>query len=89
MAVRTLTTLLALLLAGGAFCGLGPEPAGVNAFGVLLLFGAWVAWYGWESIQEGYSYQRENAAANRNGADLMAVRLGPVLHFLRGLRRPR
>jgi hypothetical protein len=77
MAARLVLTAVPLLLAFGAFCGAGPVPAGINLFGVLFLFAAWLVWFEWGSIREGYSYLEESGGRGR--LDLMLVRLGPLM----------
>jgi hypothetical protein len=77
VAVRLFLTVGALSLAVGAFCGAGPAPVGINLFGVLFLFVAYVVWFEWGAIREGYSYLGESGGRGR--FDLMFVRLGPVI----------
>ncbi|HZU90145.1 MAG TPA: hypothetical protein VE993_12885 [Stellaceae bacterium] len=77
MAARVFLTVGALSLAVAAFCGAGPAPVGVNLFGVLFLFVAYLVWFEWGAIREGYSYLGESGGRSR--LDLMFVRLGPVI----------
>ena len=78
MAGRIFSTLAALCVAAVAFCGAGPPPAGINLPCVLFLFVAFVVWFEWGSIGEGYSYLRENRRAGNRGSDVMLVRMGPL-----------
>ena len=87
MVFRLFFTILALLLALGAFCGVGPAPAGINLFGVLFLFAGWIIWFHWRDIREGYSYLDENGERGR--LDLMFVRLGPVIFKSLGRDKPK
>ena len=87
MALRLFFTILALLLALGAFCGAGPAPAGINLFGVLFLFIGWIIWFQWGNIREGYSYLDENGGRGR--LDLMFVRLGPLILKKPGRDKPK
>ncbi|HJU16045.1 MAG TPA: hypothetical protein VJ770_06215 [Stellaceae bacterium] len=77
MGARIVPTIIALLLAAGAFCGAGPAPAGINLFGVLFLFVAYVTWFEWEAIRGGYSHLGENGEGRQLA--LMFIRLGPIL----------
>jgi hypothetical protein len=77
VAARLFLTVGALLLAVGAFQGAGPAPAGINLFDVLFLFAAYIVWFEWGAIREGYSYLGESGGRGR--FDLMFVRLGPVI----------
>jgi hypothetical protein len=86
MAARLFYTVVALLLAFGAFYGAGPVPAGINLFGVLFLFVAWIIWFEWGEIREGYSYLGETGGRRR--LDLMFVRLGPVIIRRLGRGKP-
>jgi len=77
MARRILATLAALIVAAVAFCGAG-APAGINLPGVLFLFVAFVLWFEWGSIREGYCYLEDNRRAGIRGSDVMIVRMGPL-----------
>jgi hypothetical protein len=77
MVRRILSTLAALLVAVAAFCGAG-QPVGINLAGVLFLFVAFVIWFEWEAIREGYSCRQEDGRAGGRGSDLMLVRMGPL-----------
>jgi hypothetical protein len=76
MIARILCTCAALLLAGVAFLGYGPAPAGVNSPGVILCIGAAFVWFGWSA---GYSYRREASGPARKRPDLITIGGGPLL----------
>lgn len=84
---RILSTLAALLVAAAAFCGVGPPPAGINLPGVLFLFVAFVIWFEWGSIREGYCFLQDNRNAESRGSDLMLVRMGPLTRRARDRAR--
>lgn len=77
MVRRILSTLAALIVAAAAFCGAG-QPAGINLAGVLFLFIAYVIWFEWAAIREGYSCRQNGGQAEDRGSDLMLVRMGPL-----------
>jgi hypothetical protein len=78
MVGRLFFTVLSLVLAGAAFSGADATP-GVNLFGVLFLFFAFLAWFHWSDIQAGYAYQAERREQSSMSIPLMLVRLGPML----------
>jgi hypothetical protein len=83
MVRRVFYTMLALLLAGSAFCNADPQPD-VNLFGVLFLAFAFIVWFCWDDIQAGYSYLEENRRAPRyERTGLMFIRFAPL--YLREL----
>ena len=56
MIPRVLATVVTLLFAAGAFCGLGPGNAGpLNPFGILLLLIAFLIWRFWGIITGNFS----------------------------------
>ncbi len=79
MAARILSTMIALLLAGGAYFGMAPAAPGVNLLFVLFLFAAFVLWFEWESIAAGYSYLREREAPRGGSVPFPLIRIGPLL----------
>lgn len=76
---RIFSTGAALLVAAAAFSGAGPPPAGINLPGVLFLFVAFIVWFEWGSIQEGYSFLQDNRRGEHRGSDMMLVRMGPLV----------
>ena len=76
MIARILCTGAVLLLAGAAFLGYGPAPAGVNSPGVILCIGAALVWFGWSA---GYSYRRETSRLKGKRPDLITIGGGPLL----------
>jgi hypothetical protein len=88
MVRRVFYTMLALLLAGSAFCNADPQPD-VNLFDVLFLFVAFVIWFCWSEIQAGYSYLEENRRVpGYESTGLMLIRLAPMyLRELTGQKR--
>jgi hypothetical protein len=78
MARRLFFTILSLALAAAAFSGADPAP-GINLFGVLFLFFAFVAWFHWKEIQAGYAYHADRGEQSNTTIPLMVVRLGPML----------
>jgi hypothetical protein len=55
MAARIFFTAVAVMMAVGAFCGAGPTSGGLlDLFGILFLFVAWLIWFAWDLIHEGF-----------------------------------
>jgi apolipoprotein N-acyltransferase len=82
MARRVFFTIVAVLLALGAFDGADPTPR-INLFGVMFLFFAFVVWFYWEEIQAGYAYLDDDGAPRPAPCGLMFVRFAPM--YLREL----
>jgi hypothetical protein len=83
---RVLITAAVALLALPAFLGMGPAPAGpLNPWGIGMLVGAFLVWYGWPA---GYSYRSERRAADRDRPDLMTAGLGLLLRYKPTKREP-
>jgi hypothetical protein len=79
MAARIISTLIALLLAAGAYFGVAPGTPGINLVFVLFLFVAFILWFEWESIEAGYSYLREREGPRGKGLQFPLTRLAPLL----------
>ena len=89
MARRLLFTSIALLLSATAFVGADPTP-GVNLFGVLFLFFAFVVWFYWKDIEAGYSYLEDSGIPRYETSGLMFIRFAPMyLRELTAKKRPR
>ncbi len=89
MVRRVFFTILALVLAGAAFCGADRAPD-VNLFGVLFLFLAFVVWFHWRDIQAGYSHLNDSGVPRYEGSGLMLIRFAPMhLRELTGKKRRR
>lgn len=82
MARRVFFTILAVLLALGAFDGADPTPR-INLFGVMFLFFGFVVWFYWAEIEAGYAYLDDNGAPRAVPCGLMFVRFAPM--YLREL----
>jgi hypothetical protein len=71
MAARISFTVVAFLMAVGAFCGTGPTPGGLlDPFGIFFLFVAIFIWFAWAAIHEGFV---------TGPMDFMLVRAAPFL----------
>ncbi len=43
-------------MALGAFFGAGPSPGGsLDPFGILFLFVAWLLWFAWDLVRDGFA----------------------------------
>jgi hypothetical protein len=83
---RSFFTIVALLLAGGAFRDADPQPD-INLFGVFLLFFAFIAWFCWDDIQAGYAYLEESGTPHRQHSALLFTRVAPLMHMITGKKR--
>jgi hypothetical protein len=82
----TCTALTLSLAAGNFFGGVLLPPGPVNPFGIAFLALSGVFWFGWEMIQDAYSYQEERRLAGHKIPDPLLVRFAPALGAHSALR---